>query len=463
MTRGHAALTIAVALAGCTTAPATDAPQPQDYAYGVEVLLAQPDPFFALPVPQFIAESAVRADLSDVAVFNADGEPVPFARVDPPAVTDAATRVALRSFRLDSPGATGAPRIELDTSGEKVQLRVAPLHTPDGGAEYVLALENTTDRPVERLILDWGDDPRNWRQSVTVSTSNDLRSWVAVAVNRPLMNLQSGDDHLQHREVELERVSPTFIPGRYWRMQFGPGSVPLLTSATAEISGEARERPGLVLRTTRTDAPDGSAIYTLSAPQPVWRVRITPAEPNSLLPLQIDGRRPDGTWQRLQQTVAFRLNSRNSPSGEQYSNPVILGGDLVNAIRLRPIGTSFGSPPVVQVERRPDVLVVNARGRQPFLLAWGSRSARDAAISVNTLVPSWSNKGLAALPEGTLQTQQVLGGPSRLTEPSPAERTAQWQKALVWVLLVGGAAGLGLLAWTVWKDAASVRSDMSDA
>jgi len=56
------------------------------------------------------------------------------------------------------------------------------------------------------------------------------------------------------------------------------------------------------------------------------------------------------------------------------------------------------------------------------------------------------------MPQGVLGQSQPLGGPSRLTALSPAERTAQWQTTLVWVLLVGGAGALGLLAWRVWKE-----------
>jgi len=452
MTGNRAALALIVALSGCTAATPAGAPQPQDYANGVEISIASNEPFFQVPMPQFVAESAVRPDLGDVAVFNGDGAAVPFARVDAATPTAASTRVELRSFRLDADGADGSRRIELDTDGDNIQLRVAPARTLNGGTEYVLALQNSTDRPVDRLLLEWMDDPRSWRQSITISTSSDLRVWTTVAYERPIMDLRAGSERLQHSQIEIDRLSPPYTSGRFWRMQFGPGFVPTLTSVTAEIRGEAVDRPGLVLNATSSAASDGSAIYTLSAPQPVWRLHITPADANSVLPLQIDGRTSDGAWQPLRATVAYRLNSQ---AGEQRSNPVILGGELVTAIRLRPIGTSFGSPPFVQVERPLEVLVVNARGSGPFLLAWGSRSARDATIAVDTLVPQWNSGSLAGLPVGVLGQQQILGGPSRLTELSPAERTAQWQTTLVWVLLVVGAGGLGLLAWRVWKDTAA--------
>ena len=299
MTGNRAALALIVALSGCTAATPAGAPQPQDYANGVEISIASNEPFFQVPMPQFVAESAVRPDLGDVAVFNGDGAAVPFARVDAATPTAASTRVELRSFRLDADGADGSRRIELDTDGDNIQLRVAPARTLNGGTEYVLALQNSTDRPVDRLLLEWMDDPRSWRQSITISTSSDLRVWTTVAYERPIMDLRAGSERLQHSQIEIDRLSPPYTSGRFWRMQFGPGFVPTLTSVTAEIRGEAVDRPGLVLNATSSAASDGSAIYTLSAPQPVWRLHITPADANSVLPLQIDGRTSDGAWQPL--------------------------------------------------------------------------------------------------------------------------------------------------------------------
>jgi len=453
MTRNACIVALVIGVSGCTTAPPPGVVQPQDYANGVEISTSPQEPFFALPMPAFVAESTAWPDLRDVAIFNSDGQPVPFARVEAQPQASAPRRVTLRSFRLDTPDASGKSLFKIDAQGDKLQLRVTPTGAADGRTEYVLALMDSTEGPVQRLLLSWPDDPTSWRQSVTVSTSGDLLHWMVAASNRPIVDLKAGSERLQHAEIVFDPVSPA--QGRYWRLQFAPGFVPALTAVTAEIKGAEPERPGLVLNTTGSFAPDRSAVYTLPGLQPVWRVRITPVEANSVLPLEIEGQSSDGAWQALTGTVAFRLSS---PSGEQMSNAVMLDGRLIKAIRLRPIGTSFGELPNVQVERQLDVLVANARGSGPFLLAWGSRSSPDPAIGIDTLVPGWDRSRLATMPQGVLERQLTLGGPERLTERSPAERTAQWQTTLVWVLLVGGAGALGLLAWRVWKEQGAVGS-----
>jgi hypothetical protein len=447
MTRRACVLVFAAGLSGCTAAPPSSTPQPRDYANGLEISVPPQEPFFALPMPAGVVQTTAWPDLRDVAIFNGDGQPVPFARVEAQPATTEPTPVALQSFRLDVPDASGSPRVMLDTQGDDLQLRVTPTVSPNGRTEYLLALANPVDAPIERLVLSWGEESANWRQSVTVSTSADLSNWRIAANSRPIMDLRAGGERLQHGDIVLEPVSPPY--SRYWRLQFAPGFVPALTSATVHSKAVEPEHPGLVLDTSGSFTPDRSAVYTLPAPQPLWRLRITPAEANSVLPLEIEGQSLDGSWRTLTRTVAFRLNS---PRGEQVSNPVMLEKVLLKAIRLRPIGTTFGALPNVQVERQLDVLVVNARGSGPFLLAWGSRASADPAIAVETLVPSWRSEILAVMPQGVLGRRQTLGGPSRLTDLSPAERTAQWQTTLVWVLLIGGAGALGLLAWTVWRE-----------
>jgi hypothetical protein len=109
----------------------------------------------------------------------------------------------------------------------------------------------------------------------------------------------------------------------------------------------------------------------------------------------------------------------------------------------------------VSLERPGLILVVNARGAGPFLVAWGSRAANESAIDVATLLPDSSPEAIAQLPSGGATTRQELGGPSRLTEQTPAERASRTQTMMVWALLVAGALALITLAFKVYKEAST--------
>jgi hypothetical protein len=148
--------------------------------------------------------------------------------------------------------------------------------------------------------------------------------------------------------------------------------------------------------------------------------------------------------------VAFRLTRDGQ---ESYSDPVELQGRMLKSLRLRPLQSSWGtSIPQVDVERDPVTIVLNARGAGPFLLAWGARAASDGTVPITTLVPNQPSHFLIDLPAATEGARVTLGGPSRYTALAPAERAARWQTTLMWVVLVGGAAALALLAFKVFRE-----------
>jgi hypothetical protein len=439
----------AAALAGCGTAPPGE-PGPGDFASGVTLDVPAADPFVRVALPGEVFTGTAWADLRDLRVFNAAGEPVPFARIAPSPTKAAAQRISLRSFRLAAANPGRLPSIELDAGARGVELRVSPGAGGERGAEYLLATsEADQDTPLERLHLAWADAKQNWQQKVTVSVSRDLQSWNTVAFRRPIMDLRTEDgERLRHAEIVLDAGS---LGGRYWRLHFDPGFAPALVGVEGESIPEEIPSPGVPIPARVEPQPDGSLVVHLDRAHPVARLRITPADANSVLPVRIEGRADDREqWVPVATAVAYRLNAE---AGEQVSEPVRLSGGSLASFRLRAAGTSWGSsPPAVSPERDGVVLVVNARGAGPFLLAWGSRAASDAATDVSMLVPG-GREAVAHLADARFGPRQELGGPSRLTALAPGERRARWQTALVWVALVGGALALAFLALRLFRAA----------
>ena len=458
MTKRAAVLLCVVVLAACgggtpaSQSDGTSSMTPADFARGVEVAPG-PGAFFRLELPAYVFAGAAWPDVRDVRVFNRQGESVPFARVLPTSGDGETKRIPLRSFRIESMTPGGVPQVELEALDRGVELRVAPGKPPSAGVEYLLAVAvPDLSTPIHRLLFEWQERDSNWRQTVTVSVSSDLDSWSTVAIGRPLMDLKTADgSHLQHAEVTVEPPSPQ--SARYWRLQFGSGEAPVLTNVEGETRAAARPLPGVPIATQPPTLVSGAAVYEFTGPQPVTRFRITPLDANSVLPLVVDIREQDSDdWRSLTRTVAYRLNAGGV---EQFSDPVVLGSRVITAIRLRPLNTSWGSGmPQVDVERDPLTLVVNARGTGPFLLAWGSLAASDTALPFGQLVPHMTSDRLVEIPVGDFRSgPRELGGDARLTDPGPAARAEQWQITLVWVVLVGGAVALALLAFRVWREA----------
>lgn len=423
--------------------------QPNDFARGLKIDAPTGQAFFRIDLPARVYSETAWPDLRDLAVFNGSGEPVSFARITSPTRT-ARTTFELQSFRLESTTTSGTREIEVDSREHSVQLRVAPIATVTG-AEYLLASTDHESGVVERLVLDWFDRDANWQQTVTVAVSHDLASWRTVANARPILDLQTDSgQRLKHREVSVDAVN--LQADRYWRLTFGPGDPPRLTSVEAVMT-EAAAQPRFYLPTLLQAQTSGSAVYELPRPQPVGRLRIVPQDDNTVLPILIEGRdAADSNWRPLNRTTAYSILT---DQGRQASDPVDVGGRTLRSVRLTPIGASWGPrAPVVEIERDPVTIVANARGTGPFLLAWGNRAALETSVPLSTLIPDAAVASVFDITEGRPGAEVTLGGPSRLTETSPAERKALWQSTLVWLMLIGGAGALALLALRLWRDVA---------
>ena len=443
-------LLIATALvaAGCATVPAGHL-QPADFAYGRTIAVPSGAPFVRVALPDDAFTSTAWPDLRDVRVFNAAAEEVPFARITPEPTTTAAKRIALRSFRLAQANPGGVPRIELDAGTNSVQMHISPGAATENRNEYMLAAsEDDAQARLERLHFSWTAAAQSWQQKVTVSVSHDLQSWVTVAYKRPILDLRTPDgERLKHDYIALDNVGYT---GRYWRLQFEPGFSPALTGVQGEPAPEVRPAPGVVFDTQAEPQADGSVVYRLNGMHPITRLRVTPAEVNSVLPIRVEGRRIDtDKWGFITTAVSYRING---DAGEQFSEWVPIDGRSYSAFRVRPFGTTFGATaPTLVAERDALELVINTRGTAPFLLAWGSRAAADTAVDTSILVPG-GREAIAKVPQAELTGRQDLGGPDRLTALAPSERAARWQTALVWVTLVGGAFSLAFLALRLLRE-----------
>ena len=113
---------------------AASAQSPDDFAWQWPITATGDDGAHALVLDDAVYARITRSDLRDLAVFNADGQPVPFAPLPWPTTTQA-SRTQLNWLRL--PVAT-------DSAGESLSLRIA--RDPDGTVRA-----SGSSRPVRRL------------------------------------------------------------------------------------------------------------------------------------------------------------------------------------------------------------------------------------------------------------------------------------------------------------------------
>ncbi|MEC5398678.1 DUF3999 domain-containing protein [Uliginosibacterium sp. H1] len=430
--------------------------QPQDFASGREIRLGTGNaPFYRLELPADVYGGTAWPDLRDLRVFNADGEALPHSLLAPSASTTTPPRVSLQVYRLEVPAAGGAQQLEVQHEGERLSLQLSTAARGHARTEYLLVAPAPQGEPprLRSLHLSWTPQPGNWQQRVSVYGSTDLKNWVGVASDMPLLQLNDGAQSLVQGDVPLDGERGHAF--RYWRLHFGgETAVPALSAVNASPPASREEKALLeVFTAAGTPQADGSAVYLLPATQRANAIRIVPAVPNSVLPLQVEARGTEGQpWQTLHRGVAYWLAGPDSRQSYSPDLRLPLATD-VQALRLRPLGPGWGAnPPQLTVLRETRELVFNARGRGPFLLAWGTRAASETALPLKTLVPAASADSIAGLPTAWAGEAVTLGGPERLTALAPAERSALQKKWLVWAALIAGVLALGALAWRVWKE-----------
>jgi hypothetical protein len=423
---------------GLLAAGAAHANAPQDYARQWPVLAEGDAAAYVLELDAEVLQHVSRADLRDLAVFNADGEPMPFAPL-PFEHTEQSRLEPVAWLRVPLP-APGQPeslalRLERDADG---RLRGLDLRTND-----------STPTPPERhdLLLDRGEDPPpvsalhvqlgegavlpvNLR--VRLSASEDLADWQEIGRGMPLVALD--DNGLRIERLKLEFTGSN---ARYLRLSIeNDGQWPVIAALQAERrlrGADTREWKTLSLEGTPVADAPGSFDYANPARVTVERMDVVLPTANAVAAVEITTRDDaEGWWRNVYSFVAFRLGN-NGDEVRHVAPPVNRVRDRQWRVASKPALTRA---PTLQLQYRPERFVLLAQGPRPYTLVAGSvRAAREdypvqAALAASTAPPQ-----PASLGEG-----RESGGAAAMAP----KRGEDWQRWVLWAVLALGA-GLVLL------------------
>ncbi|MBL6751986.1 MAG: DUF3999 family protein, partial [Nevskia sp.] len=202
-------LKYAAAAIGTLAGAAAMAAQPGDFRNGLDLDTQAGRPLQELVLPDAVYAGAVRADLGDIAVFNAQGTPVAFAVCDPPVPLQApAAEVALNVFPLQTaPPGAGAPRsVAVDSAGA-VTVTVTPAPaTPAASvpavAAYVIDARKLA-APPRAVRIGWHAADGASEVRVSVEASDDLDRWRTLVAQTALVRLDAAGQTLERMRIEL--------------------------------------------------------------------------------------------------------------------------------------------------------------------------------------------------------------------------------------------------------------------
>lgn len=443
------ALVVLAALCGLARA----AEGPADFPYRAPIQAAPGASHYRFTVPASAYQGTARRDLGDLRVFNAAGEPVPYAfvpretqKLEPP--LQAAALFPLYGDPAKGLDATTV-RVERNARGTLINVQVRN-GTPSRRRALVgyLLDASASKQPLDALRFEW-QTPEPFTGQARVEGSDDLRAWSTLASGNPVLYLEHGGATLERRRVELGgtrarylRVSFTGVPAgfrlREARLELRP--------QRPEPEREWRLLAGAEGRTR------GEWSYDSGGHFPADRVRLRLPQPNTVAQVQILAReRLDDAWRLAGSAVAYRL----SRDGGEIANAdvhVRSAGERYWRVRVDPKGGGIGSGALgLELGWLPHEVVFAARGAGPFTLAYGRADAKGGALALSAVLPRQDDGAAAAVAQHAsvgAPTTEVPPPPSLFAEPVRFARTLlenrDAKKWILWLVLV---AGVGFLAW----------------
>lgn len=427
---------------------------PDDFASHTPLTVSGTGPWYRLELPLAVQLNAHQSSLNDIRIFNADGQAQPYAlTLSQPQRAEDETPVTVKWFPLynsdDAKDAEPTIRVERTPNGTLVE--VMPQGEIEAGEEILrgwLLDTSAIHAPLDQMILDWNSD-REGFQRFSIEASDDLQHWTRWGEGQ-VARLSFADELVEQRVVTL--------PGRnarYLRLLWNtPQAAPTLTSAQLIST-----RPGVLPLSWsppiagRAEKP-GVYVWQLPVALPLERMKVQIAQPNSLAPAALYGRRDNNSpWQLVDSGLLYRLTQNGQ---EVIQDEMELSGDVVQQLKLEvdERGGGLGKDaPALSFAVRATQLVFLGRGSPPYTLATGNATVKGANLPLSTLIPGVTPAKLAELGGATLTTAPAVA----VTPAAPVEPGLDWKRIGLWGVLVLGVIFLGWMAIGTLRTSSSKR------
>lgn len=431
-------------------------PTAAQFTVRAEVTAPAAAPFARVRVPAELFRYAQSPDLSDLRVFNAAGESLPFALTAAADQTPAETATPLAVYPIhetEHRAALAGSRMEIRQHGGVTAVVVdGKLAAPTAATRVAAYLIDARQIKSSAIALELDAEFDAARLvPVTVEASRDLKVWRTLARAEPVFRLTSGDTGVQSR-TRVALSGSGSLEGHFLRLTWAESSAFNLKAAMLKTVADGATRPDIEIALDPPTAGEGNGFEWLVPTRArVARVSLRLAQSNALVPVSVFGRRRVGEpWVVVGRGVAYRLSQGDAQS---TSPALAIAPGAYQSLRVVPDrGSAFlgATPPVLTLHFAPRDVVFLARGAsgkaadEPFLLAAGNAQARNAALPLTTLMPGYTPNAERALPPlavGKIHVDQALAA-----HPETVWLGIELRTLALWAVLVAAVLILSLFA-----------------
>ncbi len=423
---------------------------PSDFANAAKIETQGSGAIYRVWLPESVYSGLRRSDLGDLRIFNSDGGVVPhgirYRRIPQPRGKQDERAVTLPVFPIHNEQAgTDRFRLSLKSNSQLESLQITRANSSFQGLFAYLLDARTTDRQLRRLDFQWQDPghPGGFLVRVQLDAGDDLEHWRTLVSSATLAELAHQGHRLVRNSIHFRPTQAKFLRLRL----INPSKDMRITRVSARYSLWT-EGPEPTMRWRAVAAAKGAKagefLFRNPGPMRVFQLDIALPEMNTLANARLFSRRTGTeTWRWRADTQLFRLSHTN---GEVAQGGIDLSGvdDPFWKLVVDQSGGGLGAGlPTLKFRWQPHELLFVARGRPPFLAAWGN--GRVEPLPVNSANP------FSTLDKADVSSARISTNVLRSHEIPIMLRSLDWKKWVLWGVLAMAAGLLVLLATRLFR------------
>jgi hypothetical protein len=427
-------------------------PTPGDFAAGFEITTDGSAAIYRLPLPAAVYHTSTRDDLGDVRVFNSDKQIIPHAiRRQQDTTATETVRTDVPFFPLPNNIATGEGRLDITVrdDGTIVAINVkgnTPGDTDAGTKRYILDLSGLKNN-VDALEFTLISNERNYLKRAMLEMSGDLNTWLPLVQNATLSSLQYAGHELVKNRINMTGAKPKYL--RFtWQDEIKQLKITGIR-AMLDSSSSYHKRTWSTISGIGSKEK-GRQVYDFDTGGvfPTEQVEIQLPEENSLIDATLSSRKNEkDSWRIRDNGLYYHLRMKNT---HLERGPVTIGHTMDRYWRLEVKNEDgMGStPPRMKFAWQPEDLYFLARGKGPFILAYGNAEAEAPAKPVDALMHALSDDQ-----QSELVATAALGRPLELKGAAALKSGMKihWQQILLWSVLVIGVLVIAIITLRLFK------------